>query len=103
MVLLAVADATYRFIAIHIGDYCSAGDFQVLLASDFGWWVLLDHVSARYHTSYPLCHDIKLDLPNTGQPAMAIPTEGTWCLEESLQCETELGMVLHGVHLHDHN
>ncbi|KAM3921502.1 uncharacterized protein RB166_010894 [Leptodactylus fuscus] len=45
VVLMAVADATYRFIAIEVGAYGSTGDSRVLLSSVLGRTVLLDQVT----------------------------------------------------------
>ncbi|KAM3936050.1 uncharacterized protein RB166_003143 [Leptodactylus fuscus] len=45
VVLMAVADATYRFIAIEVGAYGSTGDSRALLSSVLGRTVLLDQVT----------------------------------------------------------
>ncbi|KAM3938555.1 uncharacterized protein RB166_014406 [Leptodactylus fuscus] len=44
VVLMAVADATYRFLAIDVGSYDSTGDSRSLLTSVLGRRVLLDQV-----------------------------------------------------------
>ncbi|KAM3930911.1 uncharacterized protein RB166_004391 [Leptodactylus fuscus] len=45
VVLMAVADATYRFVAIEVGAYGSTGDSRALLTSLLGRRVLLDQVT----------------------------------------------------------
>ncbi|KAM3934860.1 uncharacterized protein RB166_002254 [Leptodactylus fuscus] len=45
VVLMAVADATYRFIAIEVGAYGSTGDSRALLSSILGRRVLVDQVT----------------------------------------------------------
>ncbi|XP_056391175.1 uncharacterized protein LOC130284647 [Hyla sarda] len=45
MVLMAVADASYKYIAIDVGAYGSTGDSRVLRTSEFGRQVLQDQVT----------------------------------------------------------
>ncbi|XP_075715546.1 uncharacterized protein LOC142750430 [Rhinoderma darwinii] len=45
VVLMAVADASYKFVAIDVGAYGSTGDSRALLTSDLGKQILLDQVT----------------------------------------------------------
>ncbi|XP_069593340.1 uncharacterized protein [Ranitomeya imitator] len=42
VVLMAVADAHYKFVAIDVGAYCSTGDSRVLRTSQIGMQILQD-------------------------------------------------------------
>ncbi|XP_069820334.1 uncharacterized protein [Dendropsophus ebraccatus] len=53
VVLIAVVDSTYRFLAIDVGSYGSTGDSRALLRSEFGRRILLDHVTLPPPTPLP--------------------------------------------------